>query len=109
MKLCQSLDVDPFPVVEAVFYKFLVESQSIKSPSAATSCTESMNLASAIIGLYGATEASTGPIVMGLCHRMMLKKRNRKQAKVLTRIQVIKLERLLVDPSADRQDPMVRR
>ena len=63
-----------------------------------------MHLAATIIGLDGALTAADSPRVAGLCHRLLLKKRPRKQAKVLTRIQIIKLERILMDPLADIQD-----
>ena len=104
MAYCRRGNLEPFPVTEPNFYAFLRDEQSSKSPTSATSCRESMRLAASIIGLDGAAVSADSPRVAGICHRLLLKKRPRKQAKVLTRVQIIKLERILMEPKADLAD-----
>ena len=75
-----------------------------KSATTAQSCRESMNLAASLIGLDGAETAASSPRVVGLCQRLLLGKRPRKQAKVLTVQQIIIIERLLMSPEAELID-----
>ena len=95
----QRLNKEPFPVDEQLFYNFLRDVQSGKSPSSATSCKESLNFTLDLIGLDGAGEAASSSRVLGLCKRLLLTKRPRRQAKVLTRTQIVILERTLMDPN----------
>ena len=96
----QRLHKEPFPVDEQVFYSFLRDVQSGKSPSSATSCKESLNFTLDLIGLDGAEEAASSSRVLGLCKRLLLTKKPRRQAKVLTRTQIVAIERTLMDPEA---------
>ena len=101
---CGRADNDPFPVIERVFYGFLKDDRSAKSPTSVKSCLESMNLASSTIGLDGAKDSASSPRVLGLAHKLLLTKRPRKQAKTLTCVQVLKLERTLTNQEADIKD-----
>ena len=82
VEFCQKLHFEPFPVLEATFYKFLRDARCSKSATTAQSCRESMHMASSLIGLDGALQAADSPRVVGLCRRLLLGKRPRKQAKV---------------------------
>jgi hypothetical protein len=101
---CKRTNKDPFPVIERFFYYFLKDSRCAKAPSTAQSCRESMHLAATLIGLDGALAAADSPRVVGLCHRLLMGKRPRKQAKVLLVIQVLIMERVLMMPDADLPD-----
>ena len=94
----QRLQVEPFPVTEQMFYQFLRDVQSGKAPSSAMSCKESLNFTVDLLGLDGAKEAASSSRVLGLCNRLLLTKKPRKQARVLTRTQVVCIERTLMDP-----------
>ena len=104
MAFCKREGFEPFPVQERFFYNFVKNEQSRKSASAATSCRESMHLAHTVIGLDGSKESADSPRVVGLCHRLLLGKKPRKQAKVLTCDQVCILEQILEDEAADLID-----
>ena len=94
---CELIKVDPFPFDEPVFYRFLCE---VRAQAAATSCKsslESVNF-SEIIGLDGVSEISESERILGVCHRLQLTKRVTKRSEVLSRQDVVCLERTLMDP-----------
>ena len=60
-----------------------------------------MHLVAILIGLDGALASADSQRVVGLCHRLLMGNRPRKQSKVLHVAQVLILERVLMMPDAD--------
>ena len=101
---CRSLRLSPLPLSEEVFYRFLREVRAPKAATAPKSSRESIAF-SELVGFDGAKSILDSARVMGICHRMELTKRVTKKSRLLTRKQLVSLERNMHDPSmwlADR-------
>ena len=92
------------PLDESVFYEYLVKVKAAQSATAAKSAKESVAFGWGTLGLDGAESIINSERICGLCHRMHLHKRPTKRATVLTRKQVICLERTLMNPNCDGPD-----
>jgi hypothetical protein len=92
------------PLDESMFYEYLVKERAVRSATAAKSAKESIAFGWGTLGLDGAESIINSERICGLCHRMQLHKRPTKRATVLTRKQVICLERTLMNPDCDGPD-----
>ena len=96
---CNRSHKPPLPFSEPLFYQFLREVRAHKAPTAAKSSKESVAF-SELYGFDGADQILESERIVGLCHRLEITKRPTKRARVLSRKQVVALERTLMNPLA---------
>jgi hypothetical protein len=99
-EFCRKKSVQPLPLDESHFYAYLKSERSTKSATSAKSSKESIAFTISTLGLDGADSIAKSERVMGLCHRLNLLKSPTKQSKLLTRRNVLTLERTLYNPKA---------
>ena len=95
---CNRNKLQFLPLNEAEFYRFLIEVRTKISATSAKSSKESVAFSISTLGFDGAQAIADSSLIKGLCHRMELCKKPTKQAVVLTRKQVLCLERTLYNP-----------
>ena len=100
VEYCKRKAIPFLPLQESVFYHYLKEERATKSATSAKSSKESIAFSISTLGLDGAQAIVDSERIKGLCFKLHLTKRPTKQAKLLTKRNVITLERTLYNPKA---------
>ena len=99
---CKLTSRAPFPIDSTNVYLY-VKSPNMQKPSAGQAMREALNFSQALIGMDGAGAAASDPLVAGATHQNLLRKRMRKQARLLT----VPIVRALVNFCCDSANSVI--